>query len=177
MTILDESAPGRKVITSPLGQASSPEEDNGSQEDGKTEDVGPAILAVCKTPPVLQQGKEILNFVTLAIHSLAVMDWFLAAATGRDARDDALLGQHLTDFVAVIPLIPHHRGRRRQSLSSTSAAVKSLHCPLTQVEPQGATFAVADPIELAGHAPLGATNQARGAPLVEAGCPAMGFDV
>ena len=42
------------------------------------------------------------------------MHWFLAAATGRDAKRDALLGQHLTDFVPVIPLIPDHRGRRRQ---------------------------------------------------------------
>ncbi len=38
--------------------------------------------------------------------------------------------------------------------------------PLTQVGSQGATFAVADPMERAGHAPL-----------VEAGRPAMGFDV
>ncbi len=33
---------------------------------------------------------------------------------GRDARRDDLLGQHLTDFVPIVPLIPHHRGRRRQ---------------------------------------------------------------
>ena len=59
---------------------------------------------------VLQPGKEILDSVILAIQSLVVMDWFLAAAT----EQDALLGQHLTDFVPVIPLIPHHRGRRRQ---------------------------------------------------------------
>ncbi len=58
--------------------------------------------------------KRFSNFMTLAIHSLAVMHWFLAAATGRDAKRDALLGQHLTDFVPVIPLIPDHRGRRRQ---------------------------------------------------------------
>ncbi len=75
---------------------------------------GRSTLAGCKTPPVLQPGKEILDFVALAIHPLAVMDWFLAAATGRDARGDALLGQHLTDFVPVIPFISHHRGRRRQ---------------------------------------------------------------
>ena len=36
--------------------------------------------------------------------------------------------------------------------------------PLTQVESQGTTFAVADPMELVGHAPLGVTNQARGTP-------------
>ena len=35
--------------------------------------------------------------------------------------------------------------------------------PLRQVEPQGITFAVADPMELAAHAPLGATSQAGGA--------------
>ncbi len=74
------------------------------------EDLGAAIIAGCKTPPVLLSGKKILDFMALAIQPLAVMDWFLGAATGRDA----LLGQHLTDFVPVLPLIPHHRDRRRQ---------------------------------------------------------------
>ena len=37
--------------------------------------------------------------------------------------------------------------------------------PLTQVEPQGTTFAVADPMERSGYAPLGATNQAGDTPL------------
>ena len=55
----------------------------------------PAVVAGCNAPPVIQSGKEILDFVTLAIQPLAVMDWFLAAATGWNARRDALLGQHL----------------------------------------------------------------------------------
>ena len=88
-----------------------------------------AVVGGCKAPPVLLSGKERLDCVTLAIQPLAVMGWFLAAATRRGARRDALLGQHLTDFVTTIPLIPHHRCRRRQSLRNTSAPVKSLHCP------------------------------------------------
>ncbi len=85
------------VMFRPLqGQDPSSEEANGGQEDGKTEEVGAAVVAGCNGPPVLLSGKEILDFVTLAIQPLAVMDWFLAAATGRDA----LLGQHLTDLVA-----------------------------------------------------------------------------
>ena len=81
----------------------------------------------CATSP--SAGKRESRFVTLAIHPLAVVDWSPAAATGRDGRRDALLGQHLTDFVPVIPLIPHHRGRRWQSLRTPSAPVKPLHCP------------------------------------------------
>ena len=53
------------------------------------------------------------------------MDWLLAAATGRDA----LPGQHLGDFVAVIPLLPNHRGGRRRVLEhpiSTSEVALSL---------------------------------------------------
>ena len=80
------------------GQDSSPEEGSGGQKDGRTEDVGAAVVAGCNGPPVLTC-------------------WFLAAATGRDARRDALLDQHLTDFVPVLPFIPHHRGRRRQVLA------------------------------------------------------------
>ncbi len=72
------------------------------------EDVGAGVVVGCNGPPVLQSGKKILDFMTLAIQPLAVMDWFLAAATGRDARRDALLGQHLTHFVPIIPLVPDH---------------------------------------------------------------------
>ncbi len=46
------------------------------------------------------------------------------------------------------------------------------------MEPQGTTFAVADPVELAGHALLGATNQAGAPPLLlRAARRGMGFDV
>ncbi len=81
------------------------------------------------TLPVLQSGKERLDFVTLAIQPLAVMDWFLAAATGRDARRDALLDEHLTDFVPVIPSYPPSPQPQAAVLANTSAPVKSLHCP------------------------------------------------
>ena len=93
------------------------------------------------------------------------MDWFLAAATGWNARRDALLGQHLTDFVTVIPLIPDHHGRRRQVFEQHISTGEVTALPLTQVESQATTFTVADPMELAGHAPLGTTNQAGGTPL------------
>ena len=119
----------------------------------RTEDVGTVIVAGCKTPTVLHQGKERLDFVTLAIQPLAVMDWFLAAATGRDARRDAPPGQHLADFVPPVPLIPHHRSSRRHILQHPISASEVPALPLTQVEPSGTTFAVADPMELAGHAP------------------------
>ncbi len=80
--------------------------------------------------------------------------------TGRDARRDALLGQHLTDFVPVIPLIPDHRCHRRQVFAQHISTGEVTALPLTQVESQGTTFTVTDPMELAGHAPLGTTNQA-----------------
>ncbi len=124
-------------------------------------------VAGCKTPPVLQPGKERLDFVTPAIQPLVVMDWFLAAATRRDAKPDALLGQHLADFVPLIPLIPHHRSSsRRQVLEHPISTSEVTALPLMQVEPQGTTFAVAEPMELAGHDPLGATSQAGGTPLL-----------
>ena len=68
------------------------------------------------------------------------MHWFLAAATGRDAGRDALLGQHLTEFVPVLPLIPDHRGRRRQVFVYPIRTGEATALPLTQVEPQGTTF-------------------------------------
>ncbi len=136
------------------GQASSPEEDNGGQEDGRTEDAGAAVVAGCNGPPVLLSGKERLDVVTLAIQTLAVMHWFPAAATGRDARRDALPDQHLTDCVPVLPLIPHHRGRRWQVLAHPIRTGEVTALPLSQVEPQVTTFTATTPLELAGHAPL-----------------------
>ena len=79
---------------------------------------------------------EILDFVTLAIQPLAAMDWFLATVT----RRDALLGQHLTDFVLVIPLIPDHRCHRRQVLAQHTSTGEVTALPLTQVESQGTTL-------------------------------------
>ena len=69
------------------------------------------------------------------------------------------------------------RGRSRQILQHPISASEVTALPLTQVEPQGTPFAVADPIELAGHAPLGATDQVGGTPLVEAGRRGMGFEI
>ena len=42
-------------------------------KDGRTEDVGAAVVAGCNAPPVFQSGKKILDFTTLAIKFLAVM--------------------------------------------------------------------------------------------------------
>ena len=124
----------------------------------------PAVVAGCNGPPVLLSGKDILGFATLAIQPLAVMDWFLAAATEWNARRDALLGQHPTDFVSSIPLIPHHRGPGRQVFAHHTSTGEVTALPLTQMESQGTTFTVTDPTELADHAPLVRPNQAGGTP-------------
>ena len=89
--------------------------------------MGAAVVADCKTPPVLQSGKENLDFVTTAIQSLVVMGWLLAAATGRDARRDALLGQHLAES----PITAAAGGRFEDPMSTSEVAA----LPLTQVEP------------------------------------------
>ncbi len=150
----------------PWGQDSSAEEEGGGQEDGRTEHVGAAVVAGCKGPPVLLSGKERLDCVSLAIQPPAVMHWFLAVAAGWTARRDVLLGQHLTDVVPVLPLLIHHdRGRRRQVFAHPIRTGEVPALPLTPVESQGTTFTVTDPMELAAHAPLGATNQAGAPPL------------
>ena len=116
--------------------------------------MGTAVVAGYNRPPVLLSEKERLNFVTLALQPLAVMDWFLAAATGQDVRRDDLLDQHLANCVTLTPLIPHHRGRRRQVLEQHISTSEVPALPLTEVESQETTFAAADPMGLAGHAPL-----------------------
>ena len=128
------------------------------------EDVGAAVVAGCNTPPVLLSGKEILDFVTPAIQPLAVMDWFLAAATGCDARCPA--GPASYGFCPCHTLDPPSPLPQAAVLEHPISTGEVTALPLTQVEPQGTTFAVTDPMELAGHAPLGATNQAGGSPLL-----------
>ena len=102
------------------------------------------------------------------------MDWLPAAATGRDARRDALLDQ--LDFVPVISLIPNHRSSRWLFEHPISASEVTV-LPPTQVEPSGTTFAVADPMELAGHAPPWCHQSGGGHPLVEAGRCGMSFEI
>ncbi len=80
-----------------------------------------------------------------------------------------LLGLSAEQVACIHPFFGQEQGVKRvddmgddaQHLASEVAAL-----PLTQVQPQGTPFAVADPIELAGHAPLGATNQAGAPPLL-----------
>ena len=121
--------------------------------------MGATVVAGCSGPPVLLSGEEILDCVAHSIQPLVVMDWFLGAATGRDARRDALPGQHLADFVAVIPLIPHHRSSRRQVFVYPISTSEVTALPFSQVQLRKTTFPVANPMELAGHAPLGAAHQ------------------
>ncbi len=101
------------------------------QEGGRAEDVGADVVAGCKTPPVLQSGKEHLDFATPGIQPLVVMDWLLAAATGRDARRDALPGQHLAGSVPLIPLTPNHRTSRWQVLEHPIITSEVTALPLT----------------------------------------------
>ena len=124
----------------------------------------------------LLSGKERLDFVTLAIRPLAVMDWFLAAATGRDARRDALLGQHLTDFVTV-PLSPITVAAGGKSLSNTSAPVKSLHCPSRRWSRRGPPLLSQTPWSLLVMPPWYASQAGAPLPFVEAARRGMGFDV
>ncbi len=81
------------------------------------------------------------------------------------------------DFVPIVTLIPNHRGSRRQILEHPISTSEVTALPLTQVEPQGTTFAVADHMERAGHAPLCDPSDGVQIPLVEAGCRGMGFEI
>ena len=53
-----QSGPVRRRFGEPLGQDSSPDEDNSGQEDGRAEDGGAAVLTGCKTPPVLNRREK-----------------------------------------------------------------------------------------------------------------------
>ena len=91
------------------------------------------------------------------------MDWLPAAATGRDARRDALLDQ--LDFVPVISLIPNHRSSRWLFEHPIRASEVTV-LPPTQVEPLGTTFAVADPYGACWSCPPWCHQSGGGTPLL-----------
>ena len=94
---------------------------------------------------------------------------------GAGARQDALPGQHLAGCVPVLPLIPHHRDRRRQIFSTPSAPVKSLPCPSRRWSRRGPPLLPQTPWSLLVMPPW-CHQSGGGRPLVEAGCHGMGFE-
>ena len=77
-----------------------------------------------------------------------------------------LLGLSAEQVARIRPCFGQEQGVKRVEDMDDAAqhlASEVAPLPFIQVQPQGTTFAVAEPMELAGHAPLGATNQA-GAP-------------
>ena len=88
---------------------------------------------------------------------------------GGDVRRDALLGQHLTDFVPVLPLIPHHRGRRRQVFAHPIRTGEVTALPLLRWSRRGSPLVSQTPSSLVVMPPLGPTSQAGLPPFVEAG--------
>ena len=139
--------------------------------------MGAAVVAGCNGPPVLPSGKERLDFVAPALQPLAVMHWFLAAATGRNAKRDALLGQHLTDFVSILPLIPHHRGRRWQVFEHHIGTGEVTALPLRRWSRRGPPLLSQTPWSLLVTSPLVLPIRRGAPPLVEAARRGMGFDV
>ncbi len=120
--------PGQGKLIRPVdqGQDSSSEEDGGGQGHGRAEDRGTAVVAGCKTSPVLQPGKERLDLVTHLLNCfLMVMDWLLPAATGGMPCWASIL----RIFSLPYPCSPSIAAAGARSLRIPSAPVKSLHRP------------------------------------------------
>ncbi len=99
------------------GQDSSPEDDGGGQGNGRAADVGAVVVAGFQDAASPSSGKRASRFCDACDPASCGHGLASCGGGGVGARRNALLDQHLTDFVAVIPLIPHHRGSRRQVLA------------------------------------------------------------
>lgn len=71
--------------------------------------MGATIVAHGDTPPIFEFGKHILNFVTVFVEFLVVMDVAFTICAGRDAGSDALSRSRVSDPICVIPAISQHR--------------------------------------------------------------------
>ncbi len=98
-------------------------------------------------------------------------------ASSSSDRRDALLGQHLADFVPPIPLVPKHRGRRARSLRIPSASVKSLHCPSRRGSRRGPPLLWQTPWSVLIMPPWCHQSGGDQIPLVEAGRRGMSFGI
>ena len=66
-----------------------------------------SVIARSDAPPVFQLGKQVFDFVSGLVRSLAVFDCFFSIFLWRNTGCDLLLRKHLADFVAVVSTIPN----------------------------------------------------------------------
>ena len=154
------------------GQDSSPEEDKSGQEDGRAEDLGAVIVADCNGPPVLQLGKDVLDFVTHLVQ-LPCCHGPASCGGGVGCKVRCLVLPASHGFCPCHTLCPPSLGQCGKSFSTTSAPAKSLHCPSLRRSRRGSP--VADPMELAAVSPPWHNQSGGVPPPFEAGCRGMSF--
>ncbi len=167
--------PGQGKLIRPVdqGQDSSSEEDGGGQGHGRAEDGGAAVVAGCKTSPVLQPGKESLDSVTHSLHLLVVMDWLLPAATGGMPCWASILRISSLPY----PWSPSIAAAGARSLRTPSAPVKSLHCPSPRWSRRGPPLLWQTPWNVLVMPPWCHQSGGDQIPLVEAGHRGMGLGI
>ncbi len=123
-------------------------------------------------------GKRASRFCD-ALHPASCCNGLVSCGSdGAGCKAGCPAGPASYGFCPCHPLAPHHCGCRRWVLAHPISTSEVTALPLTQVEPQGTTFAVADPMELVGHA-LPWCHQSGGDQilLVEAGRRGMSFEI
>ena len=78
------------------------EGDGCGDADGGHEGVGASIIAGCDAPPVLKLGEQVLDFVSLAVEGLVVVERGFAAPGWRNTWRYASGSERIAEPVAVI---------------------------------------------------------------------------
>jgi hypothetical protein len=77
--------------------------------DGREEGVGATVVAGGDTPPVLEFGEEVLDFVALAVECLVVVERRFTIAPWRNAGFCSTRFERFAEVVAVISLVGDQR--------------------------------------------------------------------
>ena len=99
------SRPGEAATNYTMTRRSQPEDDRGSEGDGREEGRGVAIVAGGDAPPILEAAEHDLDAAAAPVAALVVSDRLVARSAARDAGLDAFGIQGVPEPVCIIAAV------------------------------------------------------------------------
>jgi len=123
--------------------------------------VGAAVVLHSDAAPVLEFGEEVLDLVAFLLGRFAVGDWLTAVFLRRDTCLVPLILKDFPDFRSVIATVCDQHPCRRQARQQYIRALEIAVLASGQMQTDRAARTVANGVQFAVHATIGAPYQAR----------------
>jgi hypothetical protein len=127
-----------------------PEDESRGEGDGGEEGVRASVVSGVDTPPVLEAGEEVFDFVPLAIEDRVVAVLDLVLGMGRDARGDAPLPEGLAEPDRAIGAVGQQIACWRQGFDQQVGSGVVAGLAFGQVKDERAALTVANHLQLGG---------------------------